>query len=187
MAEMIDERVLLGRPQSRGLRLLQRTLAIAVLAVTVAGVLVGLAGNLTGRFSGPGWGILALFMVGAGLLDFLILRFVLQSAAYPALRGNVLSGFTLFDGAFDVDLASVESARVIVGDPRVAGGSPALRLTGVGPRRRRTARFFLETSGARVLGPADWLRIADALSHNPDRAAVKDAIVWLRQEAAGRT
>lgn len=187
MAEVIDERVLLGRPQSRGLRLLRRSLAIAVLAVTVAGVVAGLVGNLTGHFPGPGWGILALFVVGAGLLDFLLLRFVLQSAGYPALRGDVLSGFTLFDGIFHVDLASVESARVIVGDPRVAGGSPALRLTGVGPRKRRMARFFLETSGARVLGPADWLRIADALSHNPDQAAVREAIVWLRQEAAGRT
>ena len=184
---MTEDPVLLGRPQSRGLRLLQRVLAIAVLGVTVAAAVGGLVGNLTGRFAPPGWGILALFVAGAGLLDFLLLRFVLQSAAYPRLRGGVLSGFTLFDGAFHVDLASVDSARVIVGDPRVAGGSPALRLTGVGPRRRRTARFSLETSGARVLGPSDWLLIADALSHNPDRAAVQDAIVWLRQEAAGRT
>lgn len=184
---MNEERVLLGRPQSRGLRLLQRGLAVAVLVLTVAGALFGLLGNLTGRFAGPGWGILALFVVGAGLLDFLLFRFVLQSAAYPAMRGDVLIGFTLFDGVFHVDLASVASARVIVGDPRVAGGTPALRVTGVGPRRRRTARFFLETSGARVLGPPDWLRIADALAHNPDRAAVKDAIVWLRQEAADRS
>lgn len=184
---MREERVLLGRPQSRGLRLVQRGLAIAVLVVTVAAALGGLVGNLTGRFVGPGWGILALFVVGAGLLDFLLLRFVLQSAGYPAMRGDVLSGFTLFDGVFHVDLASVESARVIVGDPRVAGGTPALRVTGAGPRRRRMARFFLETSGARVLGPPDWLRIADALSHNPDRAAVKDAILWLRQEAADRS
>lgn len=179
--------MLLGRPQSRGLRLLQRALAVAVLVVTVAGALAGLVGNLTGRFAGPGWGILALFVLGAGLLDFLLLRFVLQSPGYPALRGDVLSGFTLFDGVFHVDLASVESARVVVGDPRVAGGSPALRLAGAGPRGRRTARFFLETSGARVLGPHDWLRIADGLSHNPDRAAVREAIVWLRQEAAGRS
>lgn len=187
MAEVIDDRILLGRPQSHGVRLLQRALAVAVLVVTIAGVAAGLVGNLTGRLPGPGWGILALFVVGAGLLDFLLLRFVLQSAGYPVLRGDVLSGFTLFDGVFHVDLASVESARVIVGDPRVAGGSAALRLTGVGPRKRRMARFFLETSGSRVLGPADWLRIAEALSHNPDRAAVKDAIVWLRQEAAGRS
>jgi len=183
---VIEERVLLGRPQSRGLRLLQRVLAVAVLVITVGGALVSLVGNLTGRFTGVGWGVLALFVVGGGLLDFLLLRFVLQSAAYPALRGQVLSGFTLFDGVFHVDLASVESATIVVGDPRVAGGTAALRLTGAGPSRR-TARFFLETSGARVLGPPDWLLIAEALSHNPDRAAVKDAVVWLRQEAADRT
>jgi hypothetical protein len=184
---MIDERILLGRPQPRRLRLLQRALAIAVLVLTVGGALISLVGNLTGRFMGASWGILALFVVGGGLLDFLLLRFVIQSAGYPALHGDVLSGFTLFDGAFHVDLASVESATVVIGDPRVAGGSAALRLTGVGPRKRRMARFFLETSGARVLGPADWLLIAGALSHNPDQAAVKEAIVWLRQEAADRS
>jgi hypothetical protein len=184
---MVDERILLGRPQPPRLRLLQRGLAIAVLVVTAGGSLFSLVGNLTGRFTGAGWGVLLLFVVGGGLLDFLLLRFVFQSPDYPALRGDVLSGFTLFDGSFDVDLASVESATVVVGDPRVAGGSAALRLTGVGPRKRRMARFFLETSGARVLGPADWLLIARALSHNPDQAAVKEAVVWLRQEAAGRS
>ncbi len=184
---MGGERILLGRPLPRRVRLLQRVLAIAVLVITGGGALISLVGNLTGRFTGAGWGILALFAVGGGLLDFLLLRFVLQSADYPALQGDVLSGFTLFDGVFQVDLAAVESASVVVGDPRVAGGSAALRLTGVGPRKRRLARFFLETSGARVLGPADWLLIARALSHNPDQPGVREAIMWLRQEAADRS
>lgn len=184
---MIDERVLLGWPQPRRVRVLQRILAIAVLVLTAGGALISLIGNVTGRFTGAGWGVLLLFVIGGGLLDFLLLRFLLRAADYPALQGDVLSGFTLFDGVFDVDLASVESATVVVGDSRVAGGSAVLRLTGVGPRKRRLARFFLETSGARVLGPPDWLLIAGALSHNPDQAAVKQAILWLRQEAADRS